>query len=107
MKPLVAAEPEVKKFIRTDQDLFIVVASDGVWDTISNEEAAELVTQYTNPQEAAKSLMEEAYKRGSMDNICVMVIDLTQYASLLPLLMRSLTDLLCGRKFTLENAQSP
>ncbi|KAL0585567.1 hypothetical protein ABG067_004708 [Albugo candida] len=88
LKPLVAAEPEVKKFIRTDQDLFIVVASDGVWDTISNEEAAELVTQYTNPQEAAKSLMEEAYKRGSMDNICVMVIDLTQ-------------------KFTLENAQSP
>uniref|UniRef100_A0AAV1UR60 PPM-type phosphatase domain-containing protein n=1 Tax=Peronospora matthiolae TaxID=2874970 RepID=A0AAV1UR60_9STRA len=76
LKPLVVAEPEVKQLTRTKEDQYLVLASDGVWDTVSNEEVAQLVLKYEDPQTAAQHLMEEAYARGSMDNICVMVIDL-------------------------------
>ncbi|TMW67767.1 hypothetical protein Poli38472_007439 [Pythium oligandrum] len=76
LKPFVVAEPEVKEWTRTANDRFLIVASDGVWDTISNDDAAELAMKHDDPQVAAKHLMEEAYARGSLDNICVMVIDL-------------------------------
>ncbi|GLE00248.1 hypothetical protein PINS_up008975 [Pythium insidiosum] len=78
LKPFVVAEPEVKELTRTAQDQYLIVASDGVWDTVSNEDAAELVMKHDDPQAAAKHLMEEAYARGSLDNICVMVIDLRE-----------------------------
>ncbi|CAH0518301.1 unnamed protein product [Peronospora belbahrii] len=76
LKPFVVAEPEVKQFTRTDADRYVVLASDGVWDTVSNEDVAQLVLKYEDPQAAAQRIMEEAYARGSMDNICAMVIDL-------------------------------
>ncbi|KAI9918872.1 hypothetical protein PsorP6_011739 [Peronosclerospora sorghi] len=76
LKPYVVAEPEVKKFTRTEADRYVVLASDGVWDTVSNDDVADLVLKHEDPQAAAQSIMEEAYARGSMDNICAMVIDL-------------------------------
>ncbi|TYZ58753.1 hypothetical protein PybrP1_011547 [[Pythium] brassicae (nom. inval.)] len=78
LKPFVVAEPEVKELRRTSKDRFLVVASDGVWDTITNEDAAEIVLKHDDAQDAAKVLMDEAYARGSLDNICVMVIDLRE-----------------------------
>lgn len=74
---------------------FIVVASDGLWDVISNQEAVdmvlEVIRQYITPenttfrleegggafQEAAQRLTQEAYVRGSTDNIGVCVVALT------------------------------
>lgn len=77
LKPFVIAEPEVKQHTRARNDWFLVVASDGVWDTITNEDAAEIAMKHTDDvQDAAKHIMDEAYARGSLDNICVMVIDL-------------------------------
>lgn len=68
---------------------FIVLASDGLWDMVSNQEAVDMVTQTlalyqsnaTNHpggafQEASKLLTLEAYVRGSTDNIGVCVISL-------------------------------
>ncbi|ETN16255.1 hypothetical protein PPTG_06434 [Phytophthora nicotianae INRA-310] len=78
LKPFVVAEPEVKQFTRTEEDRYVVLASDGVWDTVSNDDAAQLVLKYEDPQTAAQRIMEEAYARGSMDNICAMVIDLRE-----------------------------
>ncbi|KAG2529930.1 hypothetical protein JM16_001733 [Phytophthora kernoviae] len=76
LKPFVVAEPEVKKFTRTESDHYVVIASDGVWDTISNDDAAQLALKHDDPQVAAQHIMEEAYARGSLDNISVMVVDL-------------------------------
>mmetsp|Transcript_28479 Transcript_28479/g.33764 ORF Transcript_28479/g.33764 Transcript_28479/m.33764 type:complete len:107 (-) Transcript_28479:78-398(-) len=72
-----------------DMPCFIVLASDGLWDVISNQEAVdmvELVIQKFDPnqgndweegvafQEAAEMLTKEAYARGSTDNIGVCVV---------------------------------
>jgi protein phosphatase 1L len=78
LKPFVVAEPEVKEFKRTANDHFVVIASDGVWDTISNEDAGQMAINFDDPQAAAKQIMDEAYARGSLDNICVMVVDLRE-----------------------------
>lgn len=71
---------------------FIVLASDGLWDVISNQEAVDIVEQViqkfdTNNdisweeggsfQAAAELLTQEAYLRGSSDNIGVCVVAIT------------------------------
>lgn len=72
-----------------DIPCFIVLASDGLWDVVSNEDAINLVVhvlrQYDSEsgisweeggafQEAAQRLTHEAYIRGSTDNIGVCVV---------------------------------
>ena len=76
LKTFVISEPEIKTWTRQTIDHYIVLATDGVWDVLSNEEVARLVIEADEPQWASKIVMEEAYGRGSMDNICVVVIDL-------------------------------
>lgn len=43
LKPAVTAQPEVVQHQLSSQDEFVVLASDGLWDKLSNEEAVGLV----------------------------------------------------------------
>jgi len=70
---LVTACPDVTKEILTPADLFFIVASDGMWDVITNEQAVQLVLQCSSSGAASKMLVEEALKRGSRDNITAIV----------------------------------
>lgn len=55
--------------------MFIILASDGLWDTFSNEEACTFIKDHIRePDFGAKSLAMESYYRGSVDNITVLVI---------------------------------
>ena len=71
---------------------FIVLASDGLWDVMNNQEVIDMVQLVLRRhdddsgiswedggafQEAAQMLTEEAYVRGSSDNIGVCVVALT------------------------------
>ncbi|KAL5541285.1 hypothetical protein UlMin_042507 [Ulmus minor] len=91
LKPYVISEPEVMVYERTDSDTFLVIASDGLWDVVSNEFACEVVRRCFDGQirrrfsegvsessaaEAAALLAELAMARGSNDNISVIVVDL-------------------------------
>lgn len=72
---LVSCEPEVKRFSVEHEDLFIVVACDGIWDVISNQEAVNIgLTYFSDAQRAADAIVKEAYKRGSSDNLTATVI---------------------------------
>jgi len=70
---------------KTEEDhslpCFIILASDGLWDVMSNQEAVDLAWQVikghhsgTSYQEAAEVLTQEAYVRGSSDNIGVCIV---------------------------------
>ncbi|XP_065858673.1 probable protein phosphatase 2C 8 isoform X2 [Euphorbia lathyris] len=90
MKPYVTSEPEVKIINQTEKDEFLVIASDGLWDAISDEFACEVVGKcfcrrylknYESSgnncaAEAAAMLTELAMARGSKDNISVIVVEL-------------------------------
>lgn len=74
LKPAVTAQPEVTQHQLSSQDEFVVLASDGLWDKLSNEEAVGLVYDTVKqPAMAAQRLATEALTRGSTDNITVIV----------------------------------
>ncbi|KAM6557702.1 hypothetical protein CsatB_004721 [Cannabis sativa] len=105
LKPFVISEPEVCIYERSESDSFLIIASDGLWDVMTNEFACEIVrscfdgnfttmfpdntnfvpqtitttpTTATSASEAAALLAELAMARGSKDNITVIVVDLNK-----------------------------
>lgn len=98
LKPYVIAEPDVTFTARTEKDECLILASDGLWDVISNEVACEVARKClaissrkkaeTSPScctetdsraaNAAALLTKLALARGSLDNISVVVVDLTK-----------------------------
>lgn len=74
----VTADPEVTLVDLTQRDEFLVIASDGLWDSMSNEEAVSIVYDTVKqPEMCAKRLVTEAIARGSHDNVSVIIAYLT------------------------------
>jgi len=74
LKQYVVADPEIQEE-KIDNSLeFLILASDGLWDVVTNEEAVAMVQPIDEPEQAAKKLMHEAYQRGSADNITIVVV---------------------------------
>lgn len=74
LKNYVVAEPDIMKTALTGSDTFLIMATDGLWDVVSNQDAISMVQQTANAQEAATRLTSEALKRGSSDNISCIVV---------------------------------
>ncbi|KAL5232535.1 hypothetical protein ABZP36_031311 [Zizania latifolia] len=96
LKPFVSAEPEVTVIERTDKDEFLILASDGLWDVVSNEAACKIGRNCLNGRaatmfpesvsgssatDAAALLAELAVSRGSRDNVSVVVVELRRLES--------------------------
>lgn len=73
LKPFVVAEPEIKEEEIDGVD-FIIIASDGLWNVLSNQEAVGLVQNINDAETASRKLIQEAYARGSSDNITCVVV---------------------------------
>ncbi|KAK2398759.1 hypothetical protein P8452_06121 [Trifolium repens] len=56
----VIAIPDIFYHPLTSSDQFIVLASDGVWDVLSNEEVASIVWMIQSEEEAARAVVEAA-----------------------------------------------
>ncbi|GER45036.1 protein phosphatase 2c [Striga asiatica] len=97
MKPWIIPDPEVMLVPRAKEDECLVLATDGLWDVMSNEEACQVARKRiliwhkkngTNPlqnrgqgvdpaaQDAAEYLCNLALQEGTRDNISVIVVDL-------------------------------
>ncbi|KAL7136805.1 hypothetical protein ABFS83_10G054700 [Erythranthe nasuta] len=98
LRPYVIADPQVMLVRRAREDECLILASDGLWDVMTNEEACELARRRmltwhkrngsgdvagergdeVDPaaQDAADCLSRLAFQRGSGDNISVVVVDL-------------------------------
>ncbi|KNA18854.1 hypothetical protein SOVF_066550 [Spinacia oleracea] len=90
----VISTPDVTVHKRAISENFLVIASDGLWDVVSNETACDLVRKCCSgelvsriPMEgtigkcaaaSAAMLVELALARGSKDNISVIVVELEQ-----------------------------
>lgn len=74
LKRFVIATPDVREEVLTPQDDCVILATDGVWDVITNQEAVALASRIPDAQRAARCLVEEAYVRGSLDNISCVVV---------------------------------
>ena len=55
-------------------DKYLVIASDGVWDTVNDSQAIELCKEHKNTKEIAQDIVKLSLDKGSGDNISCMVI---------------------------------
>jgi protein phosphatase PTC1 len=74
-KEIIIPNPELTQRKIVKQDKFLILACDGVWDVLTDEQAANVVraSYDASPRKpaatAAESLVREAHDRGSGDNI--------------------------------------
>lgn len=75
VKRYISATPDVATHQLSDEDDFIILASDGLWDVVTSKNAVSLVqTTVRVPDLAAKRLVAKALELGSDDNISVIVV---------------------------------
>ncbi|XP_022752915.1 probable protein phosphatase 2C 25 [Durio zibethinus] len=85
LKQWVIAEPETKIISIKPECEFLIFASDGLWDKVSNQEAVDIArpsclgVNKPNPLFACKKLVDLSVSRGSSDDISVMLILLAHY----------------------------
>ena len=72
----VGCVPCVRKVQRKD-GMKMIIACDGVWDVMEDQEAADIAIQIKKPVDAAKAIKDEALRRGSQDNVSCVVVNLT------------------------------
>ncbi len=80
----VSSEPDVHRVRLQPSDTFVLLASDGLWDVCSDQEAVDLVGAVLKAQgdkevqeaatAAADGLVQAALERGTMDNITVVIM---------------------------------
>ncbi|KAL7119381.1 hypothetical protein ABFS83_02G059100 [Erythranthe nasuta] len=74
LKSHLRSDPDVRSAeIREDTEL-LILASDGIWKVMSNQEAVDFVNKIKDPQKAAKQLAMEAVNRESKDDISCIVV---------------------------------
>ncbi|CAA0817532.1 Probable protein phosphatase 2C 73 [Striga hermonthica] len=75
------SEPEITQRYITSRDQFVILATDGVWDVIPNQEAVEIVYSAPERSQSAKRLVERAVRAwkqkgraNAMDDISVICL---------------------------------
>lgn len=80
-QPLVIAEPELLVLTLEPEDWAVVLASDGVWNSLSDQAVFDAVFQVMGidklgPVEAAQEVANRAQQKGSTDNVTVLLMRL-------------------------------
>ncbi|GMY31862.1 probable protein phosphatase 2C 39 isoform X1 [Fagus crenata] len=74
LKKHLSSEPDISvEFIENDTE-FVILASDGLWKVMSNQEATDCIRQIKDARAAAKHLTDEALNRKSTDDISCIVV---------------------------------
>ncbi|XP_074280136.1 putative protein phosphatase 2C 9 isoform X2 [Silene latifolia] len=77
-------DKSLKSHLRSDPDVqeanidfnadILILASDGLWKVMNNQEAVDIARKIKDPHKAAKQLAAEALKRESKDDISIIVV---------------------------------
>ncbi|KAD3068723.1 hypothetical protein R6Q59_017252 [Mikania micrantha] len=75
------SEPEIQQIMLTEEDEFLIIGCDGIWDVMSSQQAVKLVTRglrrHDDPELCAKDLVREALRLNTYDNLTVVVVCFT------------------------------
>ncbi|KAK9061483.1 hypothetical protein SSX86_018664 [Deinandra increscens subsp. villosa] len=82
LKEHISSEPDVWVGDVDDDTEFLMLASDGVWKVMSNQEAVDCVKDIEDPRLAAKEVIREALARRSRDDISCIVTRTVQVGHL-------------------------
>ncbi|WCJ34760.1 Protein phosphatase 2C family protein [Euphorbia peplus] len=85
LKQWVIAEPETNVLRIKPEHEFLILASDGLWDKVGNQEAVDIArplctgADKQDRSDACKKLIDLSVSRGSTDDISVMLIEMKHY----------------------------
>jgi len=67
----VSSVPDVTEHELTDEDAMLIIATDGLWEFVSNQEAVDIAASSDDPQQAVNTLIREAVRRwmGTEENV--------------------------------------
>ncbi|XP_038689808.1 probable protein phosphatase 2C 58 isoform X2 [Tripterygium wilfordii] len=74
LKDHIISKPDIKITTIDTNAEFMILASDGMWKVMSDQEVCDCVGQFNDAQEASEELIKEALSRGSLDDISCMVV---------------------------------
>ena len=82
LKPFVSCEPYFVELDLSDQDQFVIIACDGLWDVFTDSEAVDFILSETKEMDPesidctllSQKLVRLALTRGTTDNVSVIVI---------------------------------
>lgn len=73
-----SAEPELKLITLTNEDEFLIIGSDGIWDVFTSQNAVGFarrrLQEHNDLKLCCKEMVEEAIKRGAMDNLTIVMV---------------------------------
>lgn len=74
----VIAEPEIRTWELSEDDEFLLMGCDGLWNVFTNDQAIlfarRQLRKHNDPERCSKALVREALKRKSQDNITVITV---------------------------------
>ena len=71
--PYIIQKPDIFTHTITKNDDFMVIACDGLWDVMSNQEVVNFVRN--NPSNTVRKLGSEALRKGTTDNISIILLE--------------------------------
>lgn len=74
MKDFVVGSPYTTETELCDEDEFLVLACDGLWDVVSDQAAIDLVREIDDAQHASTKLLKHALSQHTTDNVTVIVV---------------------------------
>jgi protein phosphatase PTC1 len=74
LKHLVVSHPYTTETTITKDDSLLILACDGVWDVLSDQDAVDLIKDIPSAQEASELLLKKSLEKGTTDNLSVMVV---------------------------------
>ncbi|XP_059623347.1 probable protein phosphatase 2C 47 [Cornus florida] len=73
-----SSEPELEEVVLTEEDEFLIMGCDGLWDVMSSQCAVTMVRKelmlHNDPDRCSRELVREALKRNTCDNLTVVVV---------------------------------
>ncbi|XP_071733976.1 probable protein phosphatase 2C 27 [Rutidosis leptorrhynchoides] len=73
-----SAEPELQQIILAEDDEFLIIGCDGLWDVMSSQCAVTITRKelmvHNDPERCSRELVREALKRNTCDNLTVIVV---------------------------------
>lgn len=91
LKEYVIPDPELVEWKVSTEDMYLVLATDGLWDVLDEAEVGKILLKVRTAQEGSEILTQKAFELGSQDNVTVLVID-----------VRNLSNFSCDKSKTDE-----
>jgi len=74
LKKWVTADPFLKEILLTPDTTRLILACDGLWDVCGDQEAIDHIKEESESATASEKLVQLALRKGSRDNVSVMVV---------------------------------